>query len=318
MTQQRWDAATKVFFEKQLEHLISATFDIKFPQILARTLYPVSFEAGAGATTITWRAFTQIGQAKLIGMCADDLPRVDITGEETTTPVKEIGASYGWCLKEVRSAQMAGLDLNPRRAMACREAILREENQIAFFGDDPTNLPGMFSNANIPLATAAADGVGASTMWADKTPDQIIRDLGDMLNGIVELTRGVEIPNTLVLPIAQMGLLATRRMTDGSDRTILGFFLANNPYITSMDQIFIANEMTEPDAGWPAGVAFGAGNDVAMAYNRDPLKLTMHVPSEFEQLAPEIRGLETVVNCQSSTGGVIVYYPLSVTLLQGI
>ena len=64
--------------------------------------------------------------------------------------------------------------------------------------------------------------------------------------------------------------------------------------------------------------AGGAGIDRAVAYRRDPEVLTLEVPSDFEQLEAEKRNLEYVIDCIESFGGVIIYYPLSISFGDGI
>ena len=72
------DADEVIFFEKELESLKSRSFDRKFKQLKARDLIPVSRDADAGAETITYQQFDQVGMAKLIASYADDLPRADV------------------------------------------------------------------------------------------------------------------------------------------------------------------------------------------------------------------------------------------------
>ena len=58
--------------------------------------------------------------------------------------------------------------------------------------------------------------------------------------------------------------------------------------------------------------------DAMISYTRDPDKLTLEIPMPFNQLEAEKRNLEYVVDTISNTGGVIVYYPLSVNIVEGI
>ena len=113
-------------------------------------------------------------------------------------------------------------------------------------------------------------------------------------------------PDTLLLPLEHFHLAATTKLATPSDKTALMYFLETSPYVKSVEWLEELN---------------GAGSgstDVIMAYKRDPRKLTLEVPQDFEQLPPQERGLEFVVPCHQRCGGVIVYKPLSIAKGEGI
>ena len=299
------DANESAFFSRSLEHVKAQTYDKKYPDLKARMLFPVDNTAGPAADSITFQEWDQVGMAKIIDNYANDLPRADVTGREYTSPVKSVGNAYGYNLQEVRKAAATNTPLQARKANAARRAHEQEVNRIAFSGDSQYNLPGLLSNANIPAAAVTADGTASATTFASKTPALILRDLNKVANDIVTSTKGTEIPNTLVLPLAQYNVIATTQMPD-IDKTILAFFLETNPFIT---EVTWAEEL---NGAGPAGV------DIMVAYNRDPDCMTLEVPSEFEQLPVQEDGLEFLVPCHSRIGGLIVYRPLSVNIGEGI
>ena len=128
-----YDADESIFFERELEALKSRTYDLKYPELKARSLIPVSFEAGPGAESISYEQYSQVGMAKLIANYADDLPRADVEAKKFNSPVKSLGASYGWNVQEVRAAAMAGKPLTSRKAAAAKRAHLAQENSIVEF-----------------------------------------------------------------------------------------------------------------------------------------------------------------------------------------
>ncbi len=300
------DADESIFFEKQLSQVKSATYDVKYANLKARTLFPVSKEINPGAEVILYEQYDSVGMAKVIASYGDDLPRADIKGKEFTAKVKSLGASYGYSLQEVRAAKFAGKPLQQRKAEAAKRAILQKENSIAFFGDSAFGLGGFISAPNITSVTIPNDGTGSSTLWSAKSAEQIIRDMHLVANTIVETTKGVEIPDTLLLPIEQYNLAATKKVGVDSNMTALKFFLETSPYIKQVEWV---NELK--DAGT-------ASAEVIMAYRRDPMALTLEIPQDFEQLDVQERNLEFLVPCHSRTAGVLVYYPLSIAKGEGI
>lgn len=298
------DADESVFFVRQLESIKTKTYDVEYPELRARQLFPVSFEAGPGAAYITYRQYDMLGVAKIISNYANDLPRVDVKAKEFTSPIRSLGASYGYSLQDVRSAKFAGVPLDQRKANAAKRAILQTEDDIAMSGDATHNLPGFLSNANVTDVAAPA-GAATTTPWSTKTANEMLKDLITLAETPVDATLGVETPDTILLPLAQFNLVSTTQMPN-INQTVLQFFLANNPYVKNVE---VWNRLKGAGAG---------SSDVAVVYKKDPEKLTMEVPQDFEQLPVQEKGLEYEVPCHARCGGVIIYYPLSVAKMHGI
>lgn len=306
------DANESVMFARDLEVIKKKTYDTRFPELKATQLIPISTDAGPAAESITFRSYTEIGIAKVISAYADDLPRADIKGTEHTYPVRSIGSSYGFSIQEIRGSQMMGKQLPQRKANAARMMIEQKINKIGWTGDTEAGLTGLINNTNVTRVAAPGDGSGSATTFISKTPAQILRDLNALVNGIVELTKGVEVPDTLLLPLAQYNYLSVTPYSTYSDKTIMQYFKETNLYIKNVISV-----LELKDAG--VGVSpLAAGEDIAIAYKRDADKLTFELPVPFEQFAPQERNLEQVVNCHARSGGVIIYYPLSVAILEGI
>jgi hypothetical protein len=300
------DANESGFFNRQLEYIEPTVYKTQFPTLKARQHFP-SFAAGAGLEAIGYREQTAHGRAKIIGSKVDDLPRVDITGAESFQAVRHLGDSYGYDYFEIEKAMRAGLSLDAERATAAREAIEREIDLIAYFGDAASGLPGLFTNTAIPSALVEADGTGSSTAFADKTPDQIIRDMNNLANGILVTTNGVEQPNALLMPVDQYTYIASTPRSSTSDTTILQYFLLNNPHITSVDwSIHLKN------------VAAKSNRNVMVAYRKDPGTVKLHIPREFRQLQVQVKGLEYIVPCVADIAGLIVYKPKAFAIGEGI
>jgi len=302
----RLDANESVFFKRQLEYVKTKTYDVKYKNLKATTLFPVSTEAPPGADTITFRQFSKVGVAKVIADYANDFPRVDVYGVEKQAQIRGIGDSYGYSIKEIRRAQMAGTNLSQRRAEAARRASDELVDYIAWNGDTTYNLQGFINYPGITQYTVPADGTGSSKLWSTKTPDQIVRDCTGMVDAIVDTTNGRETPDTLLVPMTQYLLIANTRMTDGNDVTILQYILKNNPFI----------QMIEPVV--ELKIAGASATARMMLYTNDANNLTLEIPQPFEQFPAQAKGMTFEIPCHTETAGIIVYYPLSIAYGDGI
>lgn len=306
-----FDAGESVFLQRQLDYIKQQTYDIKYAELKCRKLIPVSSEVDPGAENIFYRQYDQSGIAKIISNYADDLPDADVSVKEYSATVKTLGASYKYNIQEMRAAVYGNVPLEQRRANAARRAIAQKENKIAFYGDSATNLVGLFTAPNVTSVTIPASGTGAATQWSSKSPSQILYDMNLVANTVVSVSLGVENPDTMLLPLSQYNYVASTQRSDFSDKTILNYFLENNPYIKQVEWV---NELK--GAGSTGSGA--APYDRMYAYRRSPEVLTLEIPSDFEQLEMQMRNLVYKVPCIERCGGVLVYYPLALAFGDGI
>jgi len=300
------DADTGVFFERQVEYVKSRAYETMYPGIKAMDLLPVSFEVNEGAKSIVYLLWDEVGMCKIIANAADDIPRVDVKAQEFTSPVKSGGGAFGYNVDDIAAARMAGVPLSQQKANAAVKAWKRLVNKIAWNGDPATGLPGLLNNPNITTGTVVNPGSG--TEWVNKTNLEILFDLNQIVKTVVDATYGEIPPNTLILPISQHADIATRQMSVDNDRTILQFFLANNPWITTIESL--------PELKNGNNDVLSA--DAMIAYNKNEENLTLEIPKMFQFLPIERRGLEFIINGHGRVGGVIVYQPLSIALYDGI
>lgn len=300
------DANESIFFARQLEHIYAEIEKVEYQTLKSRTLIPVDTSVSNEKESYTYRVFDRTGMAAIVSDYAHDFPRVDLLAKEVTAKIKSLGASFGYSIQEIRAAQATGTPLTSDLADAAQESILIREDNIAWFGDTTHNLSGFLSNANIPEVVLPADGTGASKLWSTKSPDQIVRDLNLVVNTIVETTKGIEQgPFTLLLPIAKFTYIASTRMGDGSDTTILKFFMMNNPFIASVDWL---NELKDLGAGT---------TDRMVVYRKDRKVLMNVIPQDVEMFPPQEEMLAFKVPVHSRHGGVALKRPLSTAFADG-
>jgi hypothetical protein len=304
------DAAGDIFFARQLEFIQAKIYEYQYPALKSFQLIPINYDVPAGAEYITATQYQAVGRARIINSYADDLPESGVIGTQLTNPVVGIGSSYRYSHQEIRAAQMARVGLPLRLAEAARRANDQTVDNLAFFGNPAVGMTGLLNNPNVPAQSVPADGAGAlpggPTAWVNKTPDQILRDMNLIVNQIVVNSNEVEMPDTLLLPLAQYTLIASTPRSANSDTTILNYFLLNNPYIRAVIPV------PKLAGQGPDGV------DIMVAYEKSENKLQMAIPLPFTQYSPQERNLEFVIPCESRFGGVSIYYPLSLIIGEGI
>ena len=302
----RLDSNESVFFNRELAYVKAKSYDAKYAELKGLSLIPISTEAGAGVNEIIFHQYRGVGFAKVIADYAKDFPRVDIYGEEKAVKVKGIGDSYGYSIKEIRASQRTGKNLDQRRAITARRAHDEMMNRMALKSNIADGTFGLLDFPGITEVTLQADGTSSSKTWASKTPDQIVRDINDLVSAVMEPTSAREVPDTLLLPIAQYNDIATRRIGEAGEKTLMRYILDNSPYIKKIDWL---SELKNFGAG---------GTNRALVGRFDEEHLTLEIPQPFEQFEAQQEGMEFTIPCHSECAGTIIYYPLAFAYADGI
>lgn len=302
--QSRFDGAETMFTARALEQVRARTYDLKYPQLLARTLVPVDNSIDPAVANVTYGQYSMVGAAVLIANYSQRLPRADAFRKEFTSKVRGLGVSYGWSIQEMREAAYTGVPLDQRKAAAARRAFEELVDSIARVGDAKNGLLGFLNQPNASTYVVP-NGAASATAWSTKTPDEILKDMNGIVSAIIVSTKDIERPDTLLLPLAQYQYIATTARSAVSDTTILEFFQKARPEITVLPW-------------WALAGAGASGADRMVAYARDADHLLLIIPLEFTQMAPEWEGLELLTNCEGRCGGVQVFYPLSMSYGDGI
>lgn len=98
----------------------------------------------------------------------------------------------------------------------------------AYVGIKKYGSTGLVNNPNVKITNAAT--VGSSTKFKDKTADEILKDINDAILAVweqAEYDRDA-IPNHILMPYEQFNYLATTKVSDLAEKTILTFLLENN------------------------------------------------------------------------------------------
>jgi hypothetical protein len=306
----RLDAAESVFFKRELEAIDKRVYDKKYPQLIARSLIPTISGVSPYQKVYTWREFDKKGSAKVITDYADDLPRIDVSGEEFSQLIKTVGDSYWYSLDEVQAAKGMGTPLDEMRAMAARYFIESKVDSILATGDAATGMKGLLNLANTTSFTAGTKTAGGLTWGTLVAPNatgaEVAQDIMGLVSKLNETTKGLWSKFKIVLPLEQYNYAAQIRMSTLGETTALEFVLKVCPFIESITP-------------WVKCDGAGAGStDRMMAYPFDEMVLGALVPSEFEILPAQERNLAFVVNCKATVGGVICRYPVAVAYCDGI
>ena len=295
---ERCDAGETAFFTRSLETILAKTYDVLYPELKARSFIPLNSEVDPGAESYTYRQFDFYGIAKIVSNFADDLPMVDVLGKEFTAPIVSIAASYHYSIQDIRRSRMSGIDMDGKRGIAVRRAIETKIDLVAALGDANTGLKGFLNQSAVPIVSFVTGGWTQAT-----TAENMLTDLNTLVNSIVNTTKELFVPDTLILDNTSYQILNSKRIDPTMEKSVLKSFLENNPYITSVQQWQRCN------------TASATNGRRIVAYKRDPQVLELIIPQEFEQFPPQPKNLGFSIPVHCRHGGVSVRYPLAMAYM---
>jgi hypothetical protein len=290
----RMDATASMAFARQLEFIESQTYDIEYPDNMARKFIPVDNSTPAGVNTITYRQWDKKTTAKVVANYSKDWPTVSMSGREFSHKAESFGNSYRYSVQDLRAAALLNIPLDSSLGQVARDGHENLLDDVALFGLPEVGFPGFCNHPNVPSVTLTTG------TWASATTDQILEDLRMLAQAAVTRTYGIRKPNTILLDQTSYGRLQKPVGADYGD-TIMSVFLRSNPYIKTIEQ-------------WvKLDTAASDGGPLIICYPKDPRVLKIKVLMEFTQYAPQLQNLEYVVNCESRAGGTIIYDPLAIS-----
>ncbi len=300
------DAASDLFFQKQLEEIDGRLFETKYGALEALTLVATK-SLNPGAETYTYRRYDGRATAKIMSNYASASPRANVNGVEATSKVKSVRNSYGYNIQEIRAAAMAQVPLDPMNAMMARRGIDEALNLIGLLGDAEHNLVGLFNQPSAQDYTVPADGTGASALWSTKTADQILRDLFGICNMIPENTAEVEKPKRLLMSHSRLRYISEKKVSTAGDGTmsVLDYFKSKRPEIEVRGALYL-------------DTAGDSSTQRMVAYDPNPINQEWIVPIPFETFPIERVKMEYTTECHARVGGVVSRYPLSMAYGDGI
>lgn len=307
-----FDAQTLIATARQLEYVITQVYEEPFPElpVAEGQVIPIDSSIPEGAETFVYYVYTGMAIARFSAAYATGTaPRAAIAAAAVPGKVEGAEGSYGYHVKELRAAAFAGAPLDAMLAKAERRAHAELLQRTALFGREDLGLPGLISHPNITVLDAPADGTGSSRYWSAKSVDLIIRDYGNLVSTVEDVSFGMRKTTDVLLPRPTLRLLRTTRLGAGDGgMTVLDFLNKAYPGIT-------IRELNELSASMSGG-ALAA--DAAIAFVKDPSIIRLVVPMPFRQHPPQLHNLETVVPCESSMGGVILVEPATLVRMDSV
>lgn len=283
-----------IWTKRELTQILKRTYETEYPATSALELFPVTNELDRHTMNFEYLKFDGAAMAKIIADYTDDLPTVDAMSSTETGKVFRMGNAWLISIDEIITGTALNRRLSDRKAVLAREAHATLLNRLVFKGSKPHKIVSVFDNPNITRVTSAGWNTDA---------DAASEELTTLLETVETLTNGRHKVTNIVLPPSKRRLLY-KRMPE-TTKTYLEWFSEQNAGIT----ITSISELEDID---------GAGTKAVLAYEKDPMNMSIEIPEAFNMLPMQPKDLHFKVPCTSKATGLIVYRPLTIAMLVGV
>lgn len=312
-----FDASEGAFLARQLEHIRAGLYQVQYTELVYDQLLPINTSVPSGKNEYTIRIIDRVGAAEIISDNTDVIPNVEVNTSEKSMKFFTIGLGYQYTVQEARAAMEAGMPLLATKAMVCRQQVERKVNDISLIGDTFSGATGLLTatDTGVLTATASTGSASGTTAFEGKAADEALTDLHNLTAKPYTDSKGVYSVNTLLLPLTSRTYLASRRVGDGTNGSILGYFVGSDPFVKSEDSVVGLWQLESSSA---AGAGSAWTGKRAMAYRRDPGALELMISQPFEQMPPQAVNFYVKTLCRMRMGGLAIYQPATIVRMDQI
>ena len=198
--------------------------------------------------------------------------------------------------------------LNKGIRLHCDKVI----DQNVYAGFKKVSSTGLCNNPAITRASAR-QGAGGTTTWRSKTADEILNDINSALSAVWQANDCASdgLPNHILVPVEQYGMLVTRKVSEDSERSIMTYIKENN----------IAAQQGKPleiDAcKWCSAIGSNSA-DRMVVYMNQLDRICFNLTQPLRRLETETADLRIKIPYIAQFSEVRFLYPSTVRYIDGI
>ena len=285
--------AAGIWTVSQLTAALNRAYEKEYAENSVVNIFPVTNEIPGHAKYFEYPEFDGVGIAQIIADYSDDLPLVDAFMTEKQGKVFRFGNAFLISTDEIKAGAATGQSLSTRKQALAFEAHDNLLDKLVWSGSAPHGIPSVFDHPNINNVVAGTWNSAAAAMT----------DITALIDAIETSTNGTHTATDILLPAS-----ARRLMQELAPNTSISYaqlFATNNSGINLRYLQFLDNYD-------------GAGGKAALAFEKDPLNLSIEIPEATNVLPGQVKDLHIKYPVTSKTTGLILYRPLTMAVMKGI
>lgn len=217
---------------------------------------------------------------------------------------------------DMQRGNMTGRNLDSLLRDGLRMTYDKHMDENAYVGFAAYDTTGLLNNPDALVTDAAATGSSSGTTFKSKTPDQILQDVNDAILTAWEQAEWDldAVPNHILMPYEQYNYLATTRVSELAEKTILTFLLENNVAKQNGSDLFIGA------TAWCKGAAADGSDDRMVVYCNKERYIAMDelVPLTRAMTSPNTQYFCYDTAYAGNVSEVEVFYDQTIVYVDGI
>ena len=245
---------------------------------------------------------------------ANDIPVIQADMNKQVARTFNFAEYMAFSVMEREKMMQVGRDpetfLNKGIRLHCDKVIDRNVYQ----GFSKVSSTGLCNNPNITRTAAAPHTSGGTdTQWEYKTADEILADINSAISALWKDNdcSSDALPNHILIPVEQFGLLVTRKVSDDSERSILTYVLENNLSVQQGGELIIS------PCKWCSGIGSSSSDRMVVYCNRVD-RICFNLTQPLRRMDTEYAEMRIKIPYIAQFSEVRFLYPSTVRYLDGI
>lgn len=175
--------------------------------------------ASIGGMTPTGKAW--------VGKDASAIASMALDIGKTNNPLTLWAMQLGWTIPELESAARVGrpIDVQKYSGMVMKHNM--DVDEQVYVGDTELGHYGLLNSSQITPSNVA-NGASSSPLWANKTPDEILKDVNDLLAATWAASGYAVVPNKLLIAPSKFAYIVGQKVSSAADKSILQYLRENS------------------------------------------------------------------------------------------
>lgn len=238
------------------------------------------------------------------------LPGVSVNGERIVLPLRLLGQEISYTSVELERSQLLGQPIDAQKFDAMNVMYQMHTDEMVYVGDTGVGATGLV-NSSLVTTAGVANGAAGTPTWVTKTPDEILKDVNDMVTAAWTASGFAVCPDKVLLPPQQFAYISSQKVSNAGNVSILQFLEDN-----SISLRVNGRKLDIQPLKWLDGRG-AAGADRMVAYTNDENRLRFPmVPVRRE--TPYYLGVKFNAPYIWAFGEVEFVYPETVIYRDGI
>jgi len=162
-----------------------------------------------------------------IGKDSTQIANIALDIGKTAQPLLLWGMEVSYTIPELESAQKLGRPIDSQKLAGMNLKHQMDVDEMVYIGDTDVSRTGLLNSAAVTNLTNVATGVGGF-LWTQKTPDEILKDVNELLTSVWAASGWAVCPSRLLVPPSQFGYLAITKVSTAGNMSLLKYLEENS------------------------------------------------------------------------------------------